>query len=180
MAKKIKAEPSKPVDGNLPTHEVVAAHLQEYSRLDSKSAEFRGQIGAHVKAGELDKNIHRAASKLAMKLSKMDDAKRAEFLRHFDHYRTGLKLDQQGDFFSSAPEVSKAKSVGAGPVRDGAKAAKKAAPAKATAEKTPPKRVATRTPAKPAGEPIAAKDAPNIGGDAIGVAGISGNAAPMN
>ena len=176
MAKRMTAPAKEPVDKNLPDKATLAKHAAEYGALDSKSAELRGQMGALVKAGELDRNIHRAASKLAMKLQKMDDSKRSEFLRHFDHYRDLLTLDQQSDLFDGkTPEVPAAKSIGKARASDGAAKPKAAKAAKPAGEKKP--RVAKKTPPKPAAEPIAAKDAPTIGGEATNLTGVGQPAA---
>lgn len=176
MAKRIKAPAQEPVDKNLPDKTTLAKHVSEYGALDSKSAELRGQMGALVKAGELDRNIHRAASKLAMKLQKMDDSKRGEFLRHFDHYRDLLKLDTQSDLFDGkTPEVPVAKSIGKARARDGAAKPKAAKADKPAGEKKP--RTARKTPPTKPAEEIAAKDAPAIGGETVGVAGIGQPAA---
>lgn len=99
---------AKPADdieefsGKLPDQATLDAFLAEMSKLDSKGASIRGEIGALVKAGEADSNIHRGVGKLVHKLMKMDDTKCAEFLRHFDHYRAFYpKLDAQPDLFDS-------------------------------------------------------------------------------
>lgn len=175
MAKRMTAPAKEPVDKNLPDKATLAKHAAEYGALDSKSAELRGQMGALVKAGELDRNIHRAASKLAMKLQKMDDSKRSEFLRHFDHYRALLTLDQQSDLFDGkTPEVPAAKSIGKAPVRDGVKAAKSAKAADAPKTK---KVVALRALKKPA-EPVTTANAPATPADTL--TGIGGEPAPLN
>lgn len=88
-------------DGALPRDHDIKTHSVALNALQAKSAEIRGQIGARVKQAEDDFNIHRAAMKLASRLERSDPTKRAEFLRHFDHYRGALNLDAQAELFDA-------------------------------------------------------------------------------
>ncbi len=88
--------------GALPSGDDIKAHIASLSVLNAKSAEIRGKIGAEVKAAENDKNIHRGAASLSLKLARMDGEKRDEFLRHFDSYRLQLGMGRQDDLFNDA------------------------------------------------------------------------------
>jgi len=89
----------------LPTGEDIKAHIKSLSGLKAKVSEITGQIGAEVKRAENDKNIHRGAAAFVLKLSRMDEEKRDEFLRHFDSYRLQMGMGRQSDLFNDdAPE----------------------------------------------------------------------------
>lgn len=57
--------------------------------------------GAWKKADAL--GIHPGAAKLFCKLDKMEDAKRSDFLRSFDHYRKWVDWDAQPDLWDDQP-----------------------------------------------------------------------------
>ena len=94
--------------GTLPTGDAVKKHVAAINTLNSKSAEIRGLIGAAVKAGESDHNIHRGAASFMMKLARMDASKRDEFLRHFDSYRLQLGYGRQADMFNDTSPAERA------------------------------------------------------------------------
>lgn len=94
--------------GTLPSGDAIKKHVQSINALTAKSAEVRGQIGAAVKAGESDHNIHRGAASLCMKLVRMDESKRDEFLRHFDSYRLQLGMGRQTDLFNDESPAERA------------------------------------------------------------------------
>lgn len=85
----------------LPGSEVLAKLLKVLSEHGSTLAEVRGHIGAAIKDAEETNNVHRGVIKLIAKLEKMDDTKRAEWFRHFDHYadERGLRDQSQPDLF---------------------------------------------------------------------------------
>lgn len=98
-------EDDGPDAGALPTGEDIKAHIASLSGLKSKVSEITGQIGAEVKRAESELNIHRGAAAFVLKLNRMDEEKRDEFLRHFDSYRLQLGLGRQADLFNDdAPE----------------------------------------------------------------------------
>lgn len=79
----------------LPSADVVKKQAAGMSTLKSSMDEVRGEMGQLVKDGEETHGIHRGAMKQAFKLSRMESGSRAEYLRHFDHYRAALALDDQ-------------------------------------------------------------------------------------
>lgn len=98
------AEVKKPAQndaGELPDSSTVLDLLKDEGSISSKLARLRGEIGALVKNAETDHNVHRGAFKMTAKLKKMDASARAEFLRHFDHYRDAAELDEQADLFDA-------------------------------------------------------------------------------
>jgi hypothetical protein len=93
----------------LPTGDDIKAHIKSLSALKAKVATITGEIGAEVKYAESEKNIHRGAAAFVLKLSRMDEEKRDEFLRHFDSYRLQMGMGRQADLFNDdAPEQSAA------------------------------------------------------------------------
>lgn len=102
----IMSEAEKPANtpgaDPLPTGEDLARFVREQALHQSDMDEARGKIGALVKNGEKDKNLHRKAFKILCQTEKMDSTKRDEFLRHLYHY-----LDVRGhkprDLFSEKP-----------------------------------------------------------------------------
>lgn len=84
----------------LPTGDDIKAHIKSLSGLKAKVAEITGQIGAEVKRAEEAKNIHRGAAGFVLKLSRMDEEKRDEFLRHFDSYRLQMGFGRQDSLFN--------------------------------------------------------------------------------
>lgn len=89
----------------LPTGEDIKAHIKSLSGLKAKVSEITGQIGAEVKRAESDLNIHRGAAALTLKLHRMDEEKRDEFLRHFDSYRLQLGMGRQSELFNDDAPV---------------------------------------------------------------------------
>ncbi len=96
MARDIDDEDAE--ERELPTQERLAAILAELSKRNAEMAETRGHIGAAIKSAEDDHNVHRAAIKLVAKLQKMDETKRAEWFRHFDHYTEVLDIRSQQQY----------------------------------------------------------------------------------
>ncbi len=93
----------------LPTGDDIKAHIKSLSGLKAKVSEITGQIGAEVKRAESDLNIHRGAASLILKLHRMDEEKRDEYLRHFDSYRLQMGMGRQSDLFNDdAPSASPA------------------------------------------------------------------------
>jgi hypothetical protein len=80
--------------GKLPGVQVLKTILSRAASIEADLAESRGELGSFVKDAEEKHNIHRKAFKLSRQLVKMDETKLAEFLRHFDHYRKCLKIDE--------------------------------------------------------------------------------------
>lgn len=91
----------------LPSGDDIKAHIRSLSGLKAKVSEITGQIGAEVKRAENDLNIHRGAAAFVLKLSRMDEEKRDEFLRHFDSYRLQMGFGRQDDLFND-PQASPA------------------------------------------------------------------------
>lgn len=81
--------------GKLPNAQVLKTCLTRASKLDSDMTESRGELGQFIKEAEEKHNIHRKAFKLIRQLDRMDQTKLAEFLRHFDHYRDVVALDDK-------------------------------------------------------------------------------------
>ncbi|HRE44068.1 MAG TPA: hypothetical protein PKY87_08865 [Terricaulis sp.] len=92
----------------LPTGDAIKAHLKSLSGLKAKVSEITGQIGAEVKRAESDLNIHRGAAAFVLKLHRMDEEKRDEFLRHFDSYRLQMGFGRQDDLFNDPTPESPA------------------------------------------------------------------------
>lgn len=90
MAEKVNAGGSK-----LPNAQVLKTCLTRASKIDSDLSESRGELGSFIKEAEEKHNIHRKAFKLIRQLDRMDQTKLAEFIRHFDHYRKVVKLDDK-------------------------------------------------------------------------------------
>lgn len=84
---------------DLPDAKVLGEHIKKLNALNADSAEVRGEIGALVKDGETTHNIHRKAMKLVATIERMDETKRAEFLRHFFHYLEARELRVQPALF---------------------------------------------------------------------------------
>ncbi len=61
--------------------------------------EARGELGAAVKKAEDVHGVHRRAFNDCRKLSRMEDAARADYLRAFDDYRQKLDLNPAPDLF---------------------------------------------------------------------------------
>lgn len=91
MAKNVKDEKD---ETRMPTRE----DLFDLKRKVAKQAETlesaRGEIGSLLKNADNDKNIHRGAFKLAVKLLNMTDEKRDAFLSHLDYYRDQMGIDE--------------------------------------------------------------------------------------
>lgn len=93
----------------LPTGDDIKAHIKSLSGLKAKIATLTGEIGAEVKRAESDKNIHRGAAAFVLKLSRMDEETRDEFLRHLDSYRLQMGYGRQADLFNDgAPDSAPA------------------------------------------------------------------------
>lgn len=90
--------------GELPDADTLLGLMKDAGTIGGKLASLRGDIGALVKNAEEDHNIHRGAFKLVCKLERMDPTKRAEFLRHLDHYRHIADLDDQPDLLLSGDD----------------------------------------------------------------------------
>lgn len=69
----------------------------------------RGALGAEVKKAEDVHGVHRKAFNDCRKLSRMEDAARADYLRAFDDYREKLSLNPAPDLFDGAAEGDEAK-----------------------------------------------------------------------
>lgn len=70
----------------LPDEADLKKLLKEFSLNAADMDEARGKIGSLMQHAERNKNIHRKAFKLLTQVEKMDETKRAEFLRHLYHY----------------------------------------------------------------------------------------------
>jgi len=81
-------------EAKLPDREVLMNLSREVSGQNSEMAKIRGELGSTYKEAEKDRNIHKAAFKLCVKLKNMDDTKRDEFLTHLDHYRDKMGIDE--------------------------------------------------------------------------------------
>lgn len=88
-------------DKALPTIEQLNGVLAFLSERKATISELSGQIGAEIKDAEENKNVHRKVIKLIAQLKKMDDTKRIEWFRHFDHYsdECALRDQVQADMF---------------------------------------------------------------------------------
>lgn len=94
----------------LPNRQVFKTLVSRANALEADMTSSRGELGAFVKDAEDKHNLHRKAFKLTRQLERMDDTKLAEFLRHFDHYRNLLKLDDKAgiDMFEEADPARQA------------------------------------------------------------------------
>ena len=102
MAEKLKSTKSKKQTG------VAAPVLQSLIGVcnghKSNMDAARGELGAAVKKAEDVHGVHRKAFNDCRKLSRMEDAARADYLRAFDDYRAKLELNPPPDLFESAAE----------------------------------------------------------------------------
>ena len=89
---------------NAPTP-IAGSKIKKYVAAIS-SAKSKCDDANMVRAGLFkqaeDAGLHREALKLAAKLGGWDAAKRADFLRAWDHYREVIGLDDQGDLLEDA------------------------------------------------------------------------------
>jgi uncharacterized protein (UPF0335 family) len=76
--------------------DTLGLYLQRISDADERRAD-EATIVTSIYREAASAGLHKAALRLIHKLKKMDSAKSAEFLRHFDAYRHEVGLDQQPD-----------------------------------------------------------------------------------
>lgn len=81
--------------------------FEECLRLAAQAAEASGDLGNAIKVAGESHKVHRGAFKLVMKLERMEDTKRNEFLRHLDEYIMIRGLDRQPDLFEAKPDGDK-------------------------------------------------------------------------
>ncbi|GIT90130.1 hypothetical protein JANAI62_03870 [Jannaschia pagri] len=97
-------------------HDNLVSHMDAWARGESKSAseaaERRGEIRQF-----LDDNpgLHKKALSDIRRIDKMDDEKRADYLRSFDHLRDLLQGQWEGqstpDMFEDGPKATEADEV---------------------------------------------------------------------
>lgn len=66
--------------------EIFRSLMQEVSADKGTISTLSGHIGSRIKLAADNNNLHRAAFALMVRLKKMDDTKRQDFLRHVDLY----------------------------------------------------------------------------------------------
>ena len=103
--KSIEAERKKRQSSGLPSGEHLNKQAEDFGVLKADMDEARSEMGELVKKGENDRNIHRKAFKQTMQIKRMDDTKRAEYLRHLFHYIDHFGLNDQIDMFEGSGEA---------------------------------------------------------------------------
>jgi hypothetical protein len=88
MAKKQDVEDEMPEDGapQMATAEDIDQLLKNCLLKQADMDSARGEIGSLVKDAENTKNVHRKAFKMLMQVERMEDGKKAEFLRNLFYY----------------------------------------------------------------------------------------------
>ena len=79
--------------------EVLKSLIGKCDSIRAEMDEARGELGAAIKDAEDTHGINRKAFKLCLSLRRMEDDKRADFLRSLDDYRKKLGFDDQLDMF---------------------------------------------------------------------------------
>lgn len=95
MARKAKKETIKAATGGGIDADQLHNLEARYTTLKGDMDEARGELGSLVKDAEERHGINRAAFKLATKLLRQTEEKRAEFLTAFDQYRHVFGLDER-------------------------------------------------------------------------------------
>ncbi|WP_342106322.1 hypothetical protein [Methylobacterium sp. SI9] len=112
MAKKLKDTKAKKQTG------VAASVLKSLIALcnghKTTMDEARGELGAAVKKAEDVHGVHRRAFNDCRKLSRMEDAARADYLRAFDDYRVKLDLNSAPDLFEEGGDEATRRAAQAG------------------------------------------------------------------
>lgn len=106
MARKLKAEAApKPQDG--PAPDVLKKHFRDIASAQADVKKATGELGPLVKKAEED-GWHKGAGTMALKLQKMDAAKRDDFWRALTLYvgPSVLNLFSQQDLFNSERQAT--------------------------------------------------------------------------
>lgn len=102
MAEKLKDSKAKKQTGVAPP--VLKSLIDVCNTHKNDMDAARGELGAAVKKAEDVHGVHRKAFNDCRKLSRMEDAARADYLRAFDDYREKLSLNPPPDLFDGAAE----------------------------------------------------------------------------
>jgi uncharacterized protein (UPF0335 family) len=109
VAEKLKN--AKPKPGIHP--EVLKSLIAKCDGMKADMDEARGELGAAVKDAEEVHGINRKAFKLVLSLKRMEDDKRADFLRSLSDYVEKLDLGPQADLFDEGDEEARRAAQGA-------------------------------------------------------------------
>lgn len=105
MAGKLRAQPApKPQDG--PDPDVLRKHFRDIAKAQGAVKKATGELGPLVKKAE-EEGWHKAAGMLALKIEKMDAAKRDDFWRALTNYvgPKVLNLFSQTNLFASESQA---------------------------------------------------------------------------
>ena len=89
------------IGGDVPSKAEIDSQLREHSMFKADMDQARGEIGALVKNGETDHNIHRKAFKQLVIVKNMDESKRSEYLTHLLIYLGYYGLVPHPDLFEN-------------------------------------------------------------------------------
>lgn len=88
--------------------------VKSFGHRKSKLQSLAGELGETIKTAVDTHNLHRGAFSMTAKLDRMDEMKRADFLRSFDRYRE--YMESAGGSWSAAPDLAdQAEAENAGP-----------------------------------------------------------------